>query len=157
MKKMQKYQKEKERGEQNISVEQKTGKANIIIRKSFEKSTKSTSDKMYLSKQRNKQKKQILESDLPFNGQSDCAVTRPKETDLSQRNCVSQNVNVELLTVVQTQRGHRKADHRQDEIELKLIYVCLTEVQYKFYINLCCHPSSLKNKSFSIIVAWSTR
>ncbi len=56
---------------------------------------------------------------LPFNGESYCAVAGSIEADLSEWDGVGQNVDVELLTVLQTQCRQCKADDGQDEIELQ--------------------------------------
>ncbi len=56
---------------------------------------------------------------IPFNGERYCAVAGSVEANLSKRDGVGQDVDVELLTVVQTQGRQCKTDDRQDEIELK--------------------------------------
>ncbi len=48
---------------------------------------------------------------LPFDGERDGAVARAVESDLGQRNRVSQDVDVEVLLVGAAQGRHSKADH----------------------------------------------
>jgi len=46
-------------------------------------------------------------------------IGRAVEADLCQRDGVSQDVDVELLPVVVTEGGHRKADDGHQKIKLK--------------------------------------